>query len=154
MNGWMSYCTRSSQPASHDLGRRTPPVKSLSLNTFSEASRRSHPRASIGALVSGEYVAAHERRAPTRGMSRLLLAMVLHTHARRACAVPRIFNWEEPVKRADMEALRHAADQASELPASMGLRERLASYSARIGGLNHFRSLRLATNRSSLARAG
>ena len=39
------------------------------------------------------------------------------------------------MKRADIQALRHAANQALELPASMGLRERLTSYSARIGGL-------------------
>ena len=50
-------------------------------------------------------------------------------------AVPRIFNWEEPVKRADIEALRLAAGQASAQPPSMGLRERVTSYSARIGGL-------------------
>ena len=121
----MAGCpTRSSQPASHDLGRRTRPVKSFHFSHPIPSVSSFPPRASFGEALTPHSVhdqVAHERRTPTRGMSRLLLAMVLHTHTRRACAVPRIFNWEEPVKRADIEALRHAADQASELPASMGL---------------------------------
>ena len=66
---------------------------------------------------------------------RVFCSLLFATQARRACAAPRIFNWEEPVKRADIEALRRAAGQASAQPPSMGLRERVTSYSARIGGV-------------------
>lgn len=47
----------------------------------------------------------------------------------------RFFHWEEPVKHADLQALRHTTHELAALPPSMDLRERMASYNRRNHGL-------------------
>ena len=47
----------------------------------------------------------------------------------------RLHHWEEPVKRADLQALLHTTYQLKALPPSTGMRESVISYNARAGGL-------------------